>query len=55
MLGTEIHLVTNMCVVNDIRSHFHKMKEQKLFYVTANIMKTLEYPSTENLLLFSHG
>ena len=41
MLSPEIHLVTNMCVFNDIQSHFHKMKEQRLIYFIENIMKNL--------------
>lgn len=55
MLSTEIHLVTNMCLFNDIQSHFHKMKEQRLFFSLQTLWKILEYPRTKNLLLFSHG
>lgn len=44
MLSTEIHLVTNMCLFNDVQSHFHKMKEQRLFYFIANIMKNPRVP-----------
>lgn len=44
MLSIEIHLVTNMCVFNDIQSHFHKTKEQRLFYFIEDIMKNPRVP-----------